>query len=168
MKQAFLECGKIINTHGFRGTVKLESRCDSPYILAELETLWFYELGEYRPRRVLHASVFRQFVLADIEGVDSEEKANALRNRIVYAAREDIPLEEGDCFIVDLIGLPVIDDGTGREYGKLKEVINRGASDIYVIDTPAGERMMPAVEEFVKRIDFENGIYISPIEGMLD
>ena len=93
MKQAYLECGKIINTHGFRGTVKLESRCDSPYVLAELKTLWFEQGGVYLPRRVLHASVFRQFVLADIEGVDSEEKANALRNRVVYAAREDIPLE---------------------------------------------------------------------------
>jgi 16S rRNA processing protein RimM len=77
-------------------------------------------------------------------------------------------LKEGACFIADLIGLPVIDDGTGEEYGTLREVINRGASDIYVIDTPKGERMMPAVKEFVKRVDDQNGIFVRPIEGMFD
>ena len=46
MKQAYLECGKIINTHGFRGTVKLESWCDSPAVLASLPSLWFYKNGE--------------------------------------------------------------------------------------------------------------------------
>ena len=168
MKQAYLECGKIINTHGFRGTVKLESRCDSPYILAELETLWLLENGTYLPRRVLHASVFRQFVLADIEGVDSEEKANALRNRIVYAAREDIPLEEGDHFIVDLIGLPVRHADSGELIGELIDVNTSGARDLYIVRTESGTHMVPAVPEFVVRIDTDDAVYIRPIAGLLD
>jgi 16S rRNA processing protein RimM len=168
MKQAYLECGKIINTHGFRGTVKLESRCDSPYILAELETLWLLENGTYLPRRVLHASVFRQFVLADIEGVDSEEKANALRNRIVYAAREDIPLEEGDHFIVDLIGLPVRHADSGELIGELIDVNTSGARDLYIVRTESGDHMVPAVPEFVVRIDTDDAVYIRPIAGLLD
>ena len=71
-------------------------------------------------------------------------------------------------FIADLLGLPVIDAETGKEYGRLQDVMNRGASDIYVVDTPAGERMMPAVKEFVKSIDIEKGIFVVPIEGMFD
>lgn len=47
-------------------------------------------------------------------------------------------------------------------------MINRGAQDIYVIDTPAGERMIPAVDEFIARIDLDSGVYITPIPGMLD
>lgn len=168
MKQAYLECGKIINTHGFRGTVKLESRCDSPYVLADLKTLWFDEGGEFHPRRVLHASVFRQFVLADIEGVDSEEKANALRNRVVYAAREDIPLEAGDCFIVDLIGLPVRDADSREVIGTLADVNTNGARDLYIVRTETGEHMVPAVPEFVVRIDVDDAVYIRPIPGLLD
>ena len=168
MKQAYLECGKIINTHGFRGTVKLESRCDSPYVLAELETLWFCEDGSYQPHRVLRASVFRQFVLADIEGVDSEEKANALRNRIVYAAREDIPLEVGDCFIVDLIGLPVRHADTGETIGTLVDVNTSCVRDLYIIRTETGEYMVPAVPEFVIRMDVDDAVYIRPIPGLLD
>ncbi len=168
MKQKYLECGKIINTHGFRGTVKLESRCDSPEVLASLETLWFYTNGAYTPRRVLRTSVFRQFVLADIEGVESEEAANALRNTVVYAAREDIPIEEGDHFIVDLIGLPVRHADTGEEIGTLVDVNTNTARDIYIVRTAAGDHMVPAVPEFVVRIDTEDGVYIRPIPGLLD
>ena len=91
-----------------------------------------------------------------------------MKNKILYAAREDFVLEEGDYFIADLIGLPVIHAETGHIYGKLTEVINRGASDIYVVATEAGERMMPAVDEFVKLVDIEKGIFVCPIEGMLD
>ena len=168
MKQAYLECGKIINTHGFRGTVKLESWCDSPTVLAELETLWFLENGSYTARRVKHASVFRQFVLADLEGVESEEAANALRNRVVYAAREDLPLEEGDHFIVDMIGLDVKDADSGEVIGKLSDVNTNGARDLYIVRNETGEYMVPAVPEFVVRVDTDDAIYIRPIPGLID
>lgn len=168
MKQAYLECGKIINTHGFRGTVKLESWCDSPAVLADLETLWFLENGVYTARRVKHASVFRQFVLADLEGVESEDAANALRNRTVFAAREDLPLEEGDHFIVDLIGLDVKDADSGEVIGKLSDVNTNGARDLYIVRTQTGEYMIPAVPEFVVRVDTDDAIYIRPIPGLID
>ena len=115
---------------------------------------------------MLHASVFKNFVIATIEGVDDMDKAIAKKGTLLYAAREDFKLDDGAYFIADLIGLPVTDVNNGKVYGKLKEVINRGASDIYVITTEDGERMMPAVEEFVKEVDLEKGIFVSPIEGM--
>ena len=168
MKQAYLECGKIINTHGFRGTVKLESFCDSPEILADLETLWFLKNGEYQPRRVLHASVFRRFVLADLEGVTTEEAANALRETVVYAKRSDLPLEDGDVFIVDLIGLPVKDTNTGEVIGTLVDVNTSGARDLYVVRTEKGDFMVPAVKPLVARIDPDDAVYVDPIPGLLD
>ena len=168
MKQPYLECGKIINTHGFRGTVKLESFCDSPEILAELKTLWFLKNGEYQPRRVLRASVFRQFVLADIEGVDSEDAANALRQTVVYAKRSELPLEEGDVFIVDLIGLPVKHAETGEQIGTLIDVNTSGARDLYVVRTEKGDFMVPAVKPLVTRIDPDDAVYVDPIPGLLD
>lgn len=168
MKQAYLECGRIINVHGFRGTVKLESWCDAPEILAGLDTLWLEKNGAYTPKRVLRASVFRQFVLMDLEGVTTEEQANALRNTVVFAAREDLPLEEGDVFIVDLIGLPVKHADSGELLGELKDVNTRGARDLYIVKTPTGEHMVPAVPEFVVRIDTDDAVYIRPIPGLLD
>ena len=167
-KKKYLECGKIINTHGVRGAVKLESWCNSPEELAALSRLYICRKEKMECLNVNRASVFKQFVIAEIEEICDIETAEALKNTVLYADREDFVLEEGDVFIADLIGLPVIDAESGKEYGKLTDVINRGASDIYVINTSAGERMMPAVEEFVKRVDVENGIFISPIEGMFD
>jgi 16S rRNA processing protein RimM len=168
MKQAYLECGKIINTHGFRGTVKLESWCDSPAVLASLKSLWFYKNGEYTKKAVLHASVFRQFVLMDLEGVCDENAANALRGTTVYAAREDLPLEEGDAFIVDLLGLPVRDADTKETIGTLVDINTSGVRDLYIVRTESGDHMVPAVPEFVVKIDADDAVYVRPIPGLLD
>ena len=166
-KKQYLECAKVINTHGVKGAVKLESLCDSPEVLADLERVFVLENGKYREIKIEGASVFKSFVLAELEGVNDMDAAAAMKGTMLYAARDDFYLEDGDYFIVDLIGLPIIDNKSGNVLGKIADVINRGASDIYVVKTPSGERMMPAVEEFVKKIDIENGVYVETIPGLL-
>lgn len=166
-KKQYLECAIIINTHGVRGDVKLESLCDSPEVLASLERVFVLENRRYREIEVKHASIFKQFVLASLGGIDDMDKAAAMKGTTLYASRDDFELGEGDYFIADLIGLPVIDNKDGKIYGKIKDVINRGASDIYVVNTPTGERMMPVVDEFVKKVDLESGIYVETIPGLL-
>ena len=106
--------------------------------------------------------------MAYIEGITDIDSAAAMKETVVYADREDIPLEEGDFFISDLIGLPVIDVDSGIEYGKISEVFNTGASDIYTVKTEDGERMIPAVPEFIIEIDVERGVFVRPIEGMFN
>ncbi len=164
----YIECAKIINTHGCHGGLKLESWCNTPEDLAELKTLYVKVGAEYRAYRVLKASVFKQFVVSVWENVTDMDTALSLKGQTVYALREDFELEEGEFFVADLIGMDVIDARTMEKYGTLRETINRGASDIYVVFTAKGERMIPAVPEFVDRIDPENGIFVTPIEGMLD
>ena len=168
MKQSYLECGKIINIHGFRGGLKLESWCDSPEILAGLKHLWFYENGNYVSKRVIRASVFKQFVIAQLEGIDDEDTANRQRGKVVYASRDELPLEEGDYFIADLIGLPVKHADTGETLGTLTNVDTRGHADLYTVKTANGEALLPAVPEFVIKIDLEDAIYVRPIPGLLD
>lgn len=164
----YIECGKIVNTHGCHGGIKLESWCNSPEELAALKNLYISKGSNYIAYRVLKASVFKQFVVATLEGLDDMDAALALKGKTVFALREEFALEEGEYFIADLIGLPIIDANTGKELGKLSETINRGASDIYVVSTPNGERMIPVVPEFVDRVDLQQGIFVTPIEGMLD
>ena len=166
-KKQYLECGIIINTHGVRGDVKLESLCDSPEVLASLERVFVLENGNYREIEVKHTSIFKQFVLATLDGIDDMDKAIAMKGTTLYANRDDFELGEGDFFIADLLGLPVIDNIDGKVYGKIKDVVNRGASDIYVVTTPTGERMIPVVDEFVKRVDLESGVYVETIPGLL-
>ena len=164
----YLECGKIINTHGVKGGIKIESWCDSPETLAELTEIYFKKGDSYEMRKVLSSTVMKRHVMAYIEGVTDIDSAAALKETVIYADRDDIPLDEGDYFIIDLVGLPVIDADSGVEYGKVSDVFNTGASDIYTVKTPDGERMIPAVPEFIIEIDTERGILVRPIEGMFD
>ena len=167
-EKKYLECGKIVNTHGVKGAVKIESWCDSPEILADLPCVYFKKGDFYEKRDVLSSSVMKRHVLATLEGINDVDVAMTLKETVVYAERDDIPLEEGDYFIIDLVGLPVIDADNGTEYGTVSDVFNAGASDIYTVKTANGDRMIPAVPEFVINIDLEKGIFVRPIEGMFD
>jgi len=168
MKHEYLECGKIINTHGFRGAVKLESFCDRPRDLAALPSFWLEERGIYRPVKVNKASVLGAFVIAELEGVTDEDQANALRGKIVYAARADLGLSEGAFFLADVIGLPVKRIGTGEELGTILSVDTRGKNALFTVKTPFGEALLPNVPAFVKLVDVEDAVYVDPIPGLLD
>ena len=167
-KKQFLECGKLTNTHGVYGAMKAESWCDSVQVLASLECVYLLKNEKYSPLHVTRASIFKNLVIFEFDEVPDMDTAEMLKGSVIYARREDIPIEEGSVFISDMIGLPVIDANTGKEYGTLKDVQNLGSSDLYVVTTPKGERLIPAVSEFVSKIDVENGIFVTPIPGLLE
>ena len=152
MDRSYIECGKIINTHGCHGGIKVESWCNSPEELAELQRVFLAEEGKYREHTVKKSAMFKQFVLFELSGIDDMDAAMLLKNQILYAAREDFSLEDGEYFLADLIGLPVFDVDTGKQCGAVTDIINRGASDLYVVKTEQGERMVPAVDEFISKI----------------
>ncbi|MFA6948240.1 MAG: ribosome maturation factor RimM [Eubacteriales bacterium] len=167
--QKYLEAGKIVNTHGVAGMVRLEPWCDSADVAASLEVLYRRSGAEYIPLKVERSSVHKSLVLVKFEGIDDFDAANKLKNLIVYCDRDDIPRGEGDIFIADLIGLNVVDAHDGTVYGKIADVINRGASDIYDIAAAGGEhRYLPAVAEFVDRIELGTAVYVTPIKGIFD
>ena len=167
-KSQYLECGKIINTHGVRGGLKLESWCDTPHDLASLKKVFLQNGAEYKLYKVKKASVFKQFVLFELDGINDIDTAMTLRGRIIYADRKDISIDEDAFFIADIIGLDVIDLESSEKIGTLSDVLNLGASDLYEINTKNGKKLIPAVPEFIKEIDLEKGIFVSLIEGMLD
>ncbi len=181
MKQ-YLECGRIINTHGVRGDVKIDPWTDEPEVFEELDSVYalFVAPGKEktvtdekvmsaRKLTVRKVSMFKGFVLCHFEGVDDFDAANALRNHTLYVHRDEIPMEEGAVFVADLIGLPLYNADTGIRYGTIKDVINRGASDIYDVDTGAKDTTyFPAVKEFIDRIDLTSGVYIRPPKGLFD
>lgn len=169
MKESmYIEAGKIINTHGIGGDVVVESYCDSPEVLQALPSLFLKNKEEYVKLTVKKASFFKGRVLFHFAGYDRIEDAIPLKNKMIYALREDFELEEGEHFIVDLIGLSVYDVENGTVYGKLTDVLNYGASDIYEIVKPDGTKAyIPVVDEFVKNVDLEKGIAVSVIEGLI-
>lgn len=165
-KIEYPECGRIINTHGCYGGIKVEPWCDTPRVCASLPTVYFKEGAGFRAVKVKKASVFRNFVFMELDGITTMEQAQALYGTVLYAAREDLGLADGVLLVAELIGLPVFDANSGERLGTVKDVIHPAANDIYVIDTPKGEAMVPAVAEFLRSVDLENGLLLTPIEGM--
>ena len=158
----FLEAGKIVNTHGVRGEVKIESWADTPDFLCGIKTLYI----DGSPRRVLSARAHKAGVIALLEGVGSLDEAILLKNKTVSIDRKDAPLEEGRHFVADLIGLKALDDATGSELGKITDIIPLQAHPVYVI-TGSREILVPAVPEFVRGIDIDAGtVTFRLIEGM--
>ena len=168
MSKDFLECAKIINTHGCRGDVKLESWCNTPQILANMKNVYLKKNDEYIKYKVKKSSIFKQFVIASLNGIDDMDKAMELKGSVLYAKREDFKLEKGEYFIADMVGVAVIDAKSGNVCGKVKDIINRGASDLYVVETPNGERMIPVVDEFIVKADINEGVFVNLIPGLLD
>ena len=168
-KITYPECGKIINTHGCRGAVKIEPWCDSPEVFASLPAVYLREQGELQPLKILSTSVFGgRFIFAELEGVTSMEQAEALRGKVLYARREDLNIPDGALLIAEMKGMKVWHAESGVQLGTLSDVIHPANVDIYVIRTEKGEAMVPVVPAFVKRVDEEEGIFLTPIEGMFD
>ncbi len=166
MKQPYLLCGKIINTHGVRGVLKVENLCDSPAAFASLPNVYTRtKSGDMQAYPVIASSAHGRFLLVTLKGVDSLELAIPMKGTEIFAKREDIPLEDGGYFLADLIGLPVIDVHEGTVYGRIKAVDEAPSSLLYVIETEKGDVLFPAVSAFVKKVDTDTGVYIEAIEG---
>ena len=161
MKQPFLEAGKIVNTFGIRGEVKLQPWCDSAEFLRQFKALYY----DGQRREVASARVHKDMLILRFAGCEDVNAAMALKNKIVYFAREDAKLPEGRFFIADLLGAAVIDE-SGQEVGKLTDVLDMPAGQIYVVQGET-EHTIPAVPEFILDIDTEAGVIrVHMIEGM--
>ena len=169
MKNKYLECGQITRAHGITGSMLVNHFCDDAEVFMALKTVYLKEGNEYKAIKVKKSAPYKNSVIVTLDGITTPEQVVSLRMKTLYADREDIITDENDFFIVDLIGLEVRDFNTNELYGTLKDVINQGCTDIYVISREnKPDAYVPVVEEFVKEISLETGIKISPIEGLID
>ncbi|MDD2955093.1 MAG: ribosome maturation factor RimM [Oscillospiraceae bacterium] len=168
MKQEFLETGKIVATHGVAGEVRVYPWCDSPDFLLDFDTLYL-EKGK-RPVQIENARLHKNVVILKIAGVGTMDEALRLRDKILYVKRSDVPLEPGEYFVQDLMGLRVVDADSGEEYGILSEVSQTGANDVYHIQKEgAREKLIPAISDVVVKTDVDGGVMlIRPLKGLFD
>ena len=163
MRSKFLEAGEIVNTHGVRGEVRIMPWADSPEFLCQFDTLYM----DGAPMKVLSSRPHKAMVLATLEGVDTVEKAMKLKGKVVSIDRTGVKLPEGRHFVADLIGLPVLDAATGAELGRLEEVLDLPAQNVYVVRGEGKAYMIPAVPAFLAETAPEKGyIRINLIEGL--
>lgn len=160
-KNTYIEAGRIINTHGIAGEVKIEVWLDSPRFMRKFKRL-FINGGEVA---MLSSREHKGFLLAKLEGVEDVNAAMALKGKTIHIHREDARLPRGHYFLQDIMGARVVDEN-GNEVGILTDIFETPASRIYVVK---GERehLIPAVPEFILSTDADNGIItVHLIEGM--
>ena len=160
-KKQYIEAGRIVNTRGVAGEVKIEVWLDSPQFLKSFKRCFI----DRREVKLLSARVHKGFLIAKLENVEDVNAAMALKGRTVFIDRADARLPKGAFFLQDIIGAAVVDE-SGSEIGKLADVMETPASNVYVVK---GERehLIPAVPEFILSTDADNGIItVHLIEGM--
>lgn len=169
MKKQFLECGPIVTIHGIKGEVRMQPWCDDMQALTEVTTLYFDKNGA-NAIGVERARPHKNVMVLKFSGVDTPEAAAALRGKMLFINRDDLPLAEDEYFVQDLIDCQVIDADTGRDYGKVYDSRPTGANDVYYLrDEQGKERLVPAIPDVVLERDLEAGIIkIRPLEGLFD
>jgi len=162
MDNQLIQAGKIVNTHGVRGEVKIQPWADTPEFLAAFDSLYIDEARV----KIISARVHKGCIIAALDGVSDIDSAIKLKNKTVSIRRDEVKLEEGRHFIADLIGLRSLNAQTGEEFGIVSDVLTLPAHNVYVI---SGERevLIPAVPDFVEEISITGGyIKFHLIEGM--
>jgi 16S rRNA processing protein RimM len=164
----YLAIGRIVKPFGVRGEVVVEPLTDDPDRFAALRTVL---VGEHatagRRMKVERVRPTGRGVRLALEGVGDRSAAEGLRGQFLFVPPDErIRLPEGRHFVHTLIGLAVVSE-QGEPLGSLVEVLKLPAHDVYVVRGERGEMMIPAVEEFVRRIDPAAGVItVRLIEGM--
>lgn len=167
MKKQYLEAGKIVTTHGIKGEVKIMPYCDSAELLAEFDRLF---IGKNHDEIIVErARVQKNMVIAKLEGINTPEEAEKLRNKMLFMHRDDLELDDDTYFIQDLIGMEVKDADSDVLYGKIVDVMQTGANDVYVVRGEEREYLVPAIADVVISTDLDSNIMtIRPLDGLFD
>ena len=165
----FLKVGVITTTHGVRGEVKFYPTTDEPERFLELDHVLLDTGKEFRDLEIKNVRFFKNLVILKFKGIDNINDIEKYKGHDLWIPREEgQELDEDEYYIADLLGLRVIlDDGT--EFGTLKNVMETGANDVYIIDTNAhGEVLVPAIRECIQDIDLEkNTMTIHLMKGLI-
>ena len=156
LRNDYLRVGQIVRVHGVHGDVKIIPLTDDPARFRQLKTAYLETTaGAYAPVAVTSARFLPDAVLLHLEGYDSVERAETLKNVYLCVSRDNaVKLRKDTYFIVDLIGCETFDTN-GKAYGKLTDVLETGAHDVYEID--GGKLLVPALKKLLREVDVENG-----------
>ena len=167
--QENLEIGQIVNTFGIKGFVKVNQFVDDISRFDDLKKVYIKRNKELKEMEVEEVKYHKNMVLVKFKGIDRVEDAESFRNSYLEVDRENaIELQEGEYFIVDLLGLNVVTE-ENKVLGKLEDIFNTGSNDIYVVKSDDGKQLLlPAISEVIKQINIkENKIVVHLLEGLI-
>ena len=173
MRKNRVRIGRILGPQGVRGELKILALTDLPERFLSMEKMRvFSDEGVFRreltllsARRVEHKGL----IVAETEEISSRSEAEGLvGNYIEIEPEERYPLEEGEFWIDDLIGMAAVNGESGETLGTLRDVVSAGEQDIYIIrDENGKDHYIPAVREFITEVNLEKRqISIALMEGL--
>ena len=154
--EELLQVGVITSTHGVRGEVKVFPTTDDAARFKQLKHVLLDTGREMKPLEIQGVKFFKQFVILKFKGIDNINDIERYKRCPLLVERKDaVELKEDEYFIADMIGIQV--ETEDREvFGTLKDVMETGANDVYVIDTEEhGEVLVPAIKECILDVDVE-------------
>ncbi len=165
-----LEVGKIINTHGLKGEVKIVTWTDSPDVFENLEYVIIKSKKGDITLTIKGVKYQKNNIIVKFRELERIEDAEPLKNSVLYAPREMLgELPDGVYYIADLIGLEVFDD-EGQKIGIIADVFSTGANDVYDIKREGQKNLLlPVIDDVVLDVDIEGGkVTVHIMEGLLD
>jgi 16S rRNA processing protein RimM len=166
-----IELGRIVARHGIRGEVRLLPHNPDSTIFATLTHLVLARDRKVERRRLSSVRPHKHVLLAQFEGVDTADAAEALVGSVVSAPREALPnLAPAEVYYVELIGCPVVTDA-GVPLGSVTRVFSNGSNDICEVRDETREHLIPLIEDIVVRLQVtppDRILVIRPIPGLLD
>ena len=164
-----LKVGVITTTHGVRGEIKVFPTTDDAERFLELEYVLLDTGRELRRLDIKNVRFFKNLVILKFDGIDNINDIEKYKGKDLWIPREEAQeLGEDEYYIADLQGLNVVlEDGT--EFGTLRDVMETGANDVYIIDSNEhGEVLLPAIKEFILDVDLEkNTMTVHLMKGLL-
>lgn len=167
--EEILQVGVITSTHGVRGEVKVFPTTDDAARFRRLKEIILDTGKEQITLEIEGVKFFKQFVILKFRGIDTIEDVEKYRQKSLYVTRENaVKLKKDEYFIADLIGLEVVDEEE-KPLGILKDVLETGANDVYVISLSDGrELLLPAIKQCVLKVDLEAGrMQVHLLDGLL-
>ena len=168
--EQFLRVGVISSPHGVHGDVKVYPTTDSAKRFEELsEVIIKTKTGDINTK-IEKVRYFNNLAIVKFNCFSTPEEARKFIGADIFIDRKFAqPLEEGEYYIADLIGCRVVSD-EGKELGTLKDVLQTGANDVYIVeDENKKELLFPVIKECIKQVDIENSIItVHIMKGLLD
>lgn len=155
--------GKIANTHGVRGELKIQ-RTNNETFDRDVNYYIGQDFDQVEIEKSRHSGELSFIKLKSFDNINDVLK---YKNQFIYVDSNDLyELESDEYYVKDLVGLKVHDENNDL-IGDVKDVLTYAANDIYVVSSEEGDIMIPAVKEFIKEINLEKGtIVVKVIEGM--
>jgi len=169
MDKDWVDIGRIRKPHGLRGNMRADLLTDVPERFKDLEQVWLESgNGERSPYTIESCKTERNALMLKFAGVDTPEAADKLRGAYIQVPDDQkAQLPEGQFYVCDLIGSKVLTED-GSEVGMLREILQMPANDIFVVDTPDGESLIPAIQEVIVELDAVNKrVVIRPMSGLI-